>query len=124
MAQRRAAYAAKHAPPPPTTPSRSAPPPTRSSQPARALTAIVYGASWCSPCHQAAAYLKKKGIKVVERDIEKHPKYRAEMQRKLRAARRKTSTIPIIDVGGVIVVGFSSRGIDQAIARAKGGSHL
>ena len=50
------------------------------------LRAIIYGAVWCKPCHQAKAYLQKRGVDVVEHDIEKHPKYATEMQRKMKRA--------------------------------------
>ena len=30
---------------------------------------IIYGAEWCGPCHQAAAYLRQRGIQFVEKDI-------------------------------------------------------
>lgn len=126
IAKRREAYRAKHAPPPPPGPDR--PPPTDPHQtppPAGAVSAIIYGASWCGPCHDAAKYLRKRGVTVVEHDIEKEPRYAKEMQRKLRGAGMGGGSIPVIDVGGVILQGFSRRALDRAIVTAKrGGTQL
>jgi hypothetical protein len=47
------------------------------------------------------------------------------MQRKLKTAGMSGGTIPVIDVGGVILRGFSARALDAAIKRAKrGGTNL
>lgn len=82
------------------------------------VSAIVYGASWCKPCHQAEAYLKKKGADVVKKDVEENPAAAKEMRRKLERTGMTGSSIPIIDVGGTVMVGFSPRAIDAALARA------
>jgi glutaredoxin len=82
------------------------------------LTATIYGADWCKPCHQAKAYLEKRGVAVTERDIDKHPRYGAEMKRKLRKAGRGSGSIPVIDLSGIILQGYNPRAIDRAIARA------
>ena len=34
------------------------------------LVAVIYGAEWCQACHQMAQYLKSKGIKYVEKDVD------------------------------------------------------
>src|SRR5262249_10347786 len=46
-------------------------------------TVIIYGASWCGPCHQAAAYLKRRGVTFVEKDIEADSGAAREMHAKL-----------------------------------------
>lgn len=84
------------------------------------ITAIIYGADWCKPCHQAEAYLKKKGADVVKKDVEEDPAAAAEMHKKLKRAGMGGSSIPIIDVGGTIMVGFSPHALDAALARATG----
>ncbi len=124
--KRRGAYRAKHTPPadlPPNHPPVQ-PHPAEPAQPHGAVHAIIYGAEWCRPCHQAAAYLRKRGVSVVEHDIEKHPKYAAEMQRKLKSAGMGGGSIPVIDVGGIILLGFSPRALDQAVKKALGGTNL
>jgi glutaredoxin len=76
---------------------------------------IIYGASWCKPCHDAEAYLKAKGIPVVVKDIEKDALAQAEMGEKLRRAHLPGASIPIIDVHGRLLVGFSVSALDQAL---------
>lgn len=78
-------------------------------------TVIVYGASWCGACHDAQAYLKKRGIPFVEKDIEADPNAAREMRTKLASVRKPGGSIPVIDVGGRILVGFDPKGIDRAI---------
>ena len=79
---------------------------------------IVYGASWCGACHQAMAYMKKKGIAFVEKDVEKDPGAEREMRSKLARAGMNTGSIPIIDVRGKILVGFSQESLDKALGAA------
>ncbi len=76
---------------------------------------IIYGASWCGPCHQAAAYLKGRGIDFVEHDIEKDSSAAREMQGKLAKAGKHGGSIPVLDVRGRILVGFDQRAVDQAL---------
>jgi len=76
---------------------------------------IIYGASWCGPCHQAAAFFKQRGVAFVEKDIEREPSAAREMQAKLARAGRSGGSIPVIDVRGKIFVGFDERAIDRAL---------
>jgi len=87
---------------------------------AHGKNAIVYGAEWCGPCHQAEDYLKKLGLAVVKKDIEEDPAAANEMRAKLRTAGLgSSSSIPILDVAGTMLIGFSPRAIDAAIRAAK-----
>ena len=85
-----------------------------------AATVIIYGASWCGPCHQAADYLKSRGIPYVMKDVEQAPGAAAEMAQKLARIGRSGGSIPVIDVRGQILVGFSRGAIDAALARSPG----
>lgn len=79
---------------------------------------IIYGASWCGPCHQAAAYLKQKGVRFVEHDIEQDSAAAREMRAKLTKAGMRGGSIPVLDVRGRILVGFDARAVDQALGTA------
>ncbi len=79
---------------------------------------IIYGASWCGPCHQAAAYLKGRGVQFVEHDIEKDSSAAREMQAKLTKAGVRGGSIPVLDVRGRILIGFDQRAVDQALGTA------
>lgn len=115
LEERRTAYRKKHAPPPVPKASASAKSP---AAPAGGVTAIIYGAAWCGPCHQAAAYLKRRRVQVIEYDIEKEPDRAAEMQRKLRGAGLRGGSIPVIDIAGHILQGYSTRALDRALEDA------
>lgn len=121
--KRREAYLAKVAPPPaqPSGSAQAGPtPPADSAK----VTVIIYGASWCGPCHEAAEYLKKKGVPFVMKDVEQTPGAAAEMQEKLARAGRRGGSIPVIDVRGQIVVGYSPQALDRALAQAAAGTTL
>lgn len=77
---------------------------------------IIYGASWCGPCHQAAAHLRARGIPFVEKDIEADRDASREMQAKLSKSGQHGGSIPVLDVGGRILVGFDPRAVDAALA--------
>jgi len=125
LEKRRDAYLATLAPPrpPPRTlpggPNGAAP--ATPGQDQSAATVIIYGASWCGPCHQAADYLKSKGIPYVMKDVEATPGAGAEMRAKLAQSGQHGGSIPVIDVRGQILVGFSPGAVDRALARASVG---
>ncbi len=83
------------------------------------VVAIIYGASWCSACHDAERYLKQRGIRVIHKDIEKSEVANNEMERKLAANHLRDGSIPVIDIGGHVMVGFSPSAIDSALAAAR-----
>lgn len=128
--KRRVAYIARTAPPPP--PRRPANGPLLPGTPGKGpgdqapsspgLTVIIYGASWCHPCHEAQDYLKSKGIAVIMKDIEESPGAASEMRQKLERSGQHGGSIPVIDVNGQILVGYSSGALDRALARAKTGA--
>lgn len=78
-------------------------------------TVIIYGASWCGPCHQAQAYLRSKGVPFIEHDIEEDPNAAKEMQAKLQKSGKRGGSIPVIDVRGKILVGFDPGAVDAAL---------
>ncbi len=115
--------------------ARSAPPPVSSGGPGQAggqtpgqsngaPSVIIYGASWCGPCHEAADYLKARGVAYVLKDIEQTPGAAAEMREKLARAGQHGGSIPVIDVGGQILVGYSASALSRALSRAPAGTML
>ncbi|HEX6277316.1 MAG TPA: glutaredoxin domain-containing protein [Polyangiaceae bacterium] len=111
----------------------AAPPPSASAPPvpgqkggagASKVVAVIYGASWCKPCHQAADYLKGRGVTVVEKDIEQSEAAQAEMRQKLERAGRGGASIPVIDVMGQILIGYSPSALDRAIQAAQAAKPL
>jgi glutaredoxin len=76
---------------------------------------VIYGAEWCGACHDAARYLRRKGIAYVEKDIEKDADAAREMQAKLARNGLRAGSIPVIDVRGKVMVGFNAGEIDAAL---------
>jgi glutaredoxin len=93
------------------------PEPGAAATPSRA-TVIIYGAEWCGACHDAARYLRQKGIAYVEKDVEKDPAAAREMQAKLAKSGLRAGSIPVIDVRGRVMVGFNPAQIDGALGQA------
>jgi glutaredoxin len=121
--ERRKAYLASIAPPPPAGGTTAPSPP--GSQPAPSgLTVIIYGADWCKPCHQAASHLRSRGVPYVEKDVERSEDAAREMQAKLERIGRRGGTIPVIDVRGEILVGYSQGDLDRALKKAASGTVL
>ena len=112
-----AAAASAAAPDLPPEPPAGATDPGGKVRPA-GFTVIVYGASWCGACHQAVAYLKRRKVPVVEKDIEQDPAAENEMRAKLARAGVHGGSIPVIDVKGKILVGFEPHALEAAVAGA------
>ncbi len=94
---------------------------TASADPAPSVgrpAVIIYGAEWCGACHQAAAYLRSKGIPFIEKDIEADRNAAREMQGKLARAGLGSGSIPVLDVRGKVMVGFNPHVVDEALGAA------
>ncbi len=118
-AKKRAARLEALAPPPPS--ASAAPAPEGGTA---GFEVIIYGADWCTPCHDAERYLKQRGVKVVYKDIEQSQVAAQEMKRKLDKKGLGAASIPIIDVMGQILVGFDPRALDRAIDAARSAKTL
>jgi glutaredoxin len=87
-----------------------------------AVSAIIYGADWCKPCHDAQRYLESLGVSVTKKNIEESRAAQAEMQEKLARSKRTGSSIPVIDVMGRIFVGYNPGSLKQAVDAARRGN--
>ena len=70
----------------------------------------IYSATWCGFCHAAKEYLTKIGVKFTDRDVEADPEAGKEAVEK--SGQRG---IPVIDIGGDIIVGFDRPRIDASL---------
>lgn len=76
---------------------------------------VVYGASWCTACTWAEAYLRRRGIPFVTKDTEDDPAAKAEMLAILaRTGLAGDHAIPVVDVRGTISTGFMPCVIEYA----------
>jgi glutaredoxin len=105
---------ANAAPPPPSSAAAAEPDPAATKPAARGVV-VIYGAEWCGACHEAAKYLRRKGIAYVEKDVEKDPSAAREMQQKLAKRGLNTGSIPVLDVRGKVIVGFNPAEVDSAL---------
>ena len=96
--------------------------PADAQQATGAVSAIIYGADWCKPCHDAQRYLESLGVSVTKKNIEESRAAQAEMQEKLARSNRAGSSIPVIDVMGRIFVGYNPGSLKQAVDAARRGS--
>ncbi len=100
---------------PSATPQLSASPTSSAALASAGVT--LYGARWCKACRDATRYLKSKGASVLDKDVDESPGVQAELHAKLLAAHLPpTSSIPVIEIGGQILVGFDPAAIDRALA--------
>jgi hypothetical protein len=98
IAERRNAARVREEPPPdPSAPPHPAPPGTEAHR---------------------AAFLKSRGVKVVEYDVEREPARAREMQTKLERSGKRGGTIPVIDVAGTILLGYSRSALERALKSA------
>lgn len=120
-ASRRKARMEALAPPSATAPASAASsaPPVTSAAPQRKISAIVYGADWCKPCHDAARYLRQKGVAVTEKNVESSEAVQQEMDKKLERAKMGGASIPVIDIMGRLMVGYSPTALDRAVENAR-----
>ncbi len=85
-------------------------------RPAAKKSVTVYGASWCGACQKTRAYLKQKGVAFSDKDIDADSTAAREMRVKLSKAGIEGGGIPVIDIGGAVMVGFDARAIDRALS--------
>ncbi|HEY5442423.1 MAG TPA: glutaredoxin domain-containing protein [Candidatus Saccharimonadales bacterium] len=71
---------------------------------------IVYSATWCAFCHAAKDYFDKLGVKYTDKDVEKDPAAGLEAVEK-----SEQRGIPVLDIGGDIIIGFDRPRIDAAL---------
>jgi glutaredoxin-like YruB-family protein len=77
-------------------------------------TITIYGAEWCGPCHMTKHYLEGKGLKYTYRNIDEDPAAGQEAVQK-----SGERAIPVIDIGGTIVIGFDRPRLDAALREHK-----
>jgi glutaredoxin 3 len=70
----------------------------------------VYSATWCAFCHAAKDYFDKLGVKYEDKDVEK-----AAVNMQEAVTKSGQMGIPVIDIGGDIIIGFDRPRIDAAL---------
>jgi glutaredoxin len=83
------------------------------SRTAGAVTVTMYSTRWCKYCKAARGYMQDSQIPFVERDIEQDPSAAAESRRL-----NPRGSVPTLEVGGRVLVGFDPGRLNAAIAAA------
>lgn len=81
----------------------------------READVIVYKTDWCGVCKQLTAYLDRKGVKYVAKDIEKDSAAAGELQAKAKEKGIQTGSVPVVDVRGELMVGFNRARLEQLL---------
>lgn len=76
---------------------------------------IVYKTEWCGVCKKVTAYLDRKKVPYEAKDIEKDPAAAAELKAKADKAGIKMGSVPVIDVGGELMVGFDRAKLEKML---------
>ncbi|MGC8780571.1 MAG: glutaredoxin family protein [Anaerolineae bacterium] len=71
---------------------------------------IIFSTPTCSFCNAAKSYFRQKGIKFRDVDVSRDPAAARDMVR-----RSGQQGVPVIDIGGKIVVGFDRAKIDSLL---------
>ncbi|RME26869.1 MAG: hypothetical protein D6806_05545 [Deltaproteobacteria bacterium] len=79
---------------------------------------IIYKTSWCTFCKKAAEYLRSRNVAFQEKDIEKDAGAAAELAEKLRRNGLSHQGVPVLDIGGRLVLGFDRERIDYLLKEA------
>lgn len=74
----------------------------------------IYSAVWCAFCHAAKDYMDKLGVKYHDKDVEQDPQAMKELVDK-----SGQMGIPVLDIGGEIIVGFDRPRIEAALKANK-----
>jgi glutaredoxin len=85
---------------------------------AGAPVVTIYGTSWCTACRQARQYLIAHKIPYAEKDIEKDAAAARELQDKAARMGVPTDRVPIIEVRGVLLLGFDQRRLEALLGEA------
>lgn len=72
---------------------------------------IVFSTPTCSFCNMAKKYFREKGIRFKDVDVSRDPAAARDMVR-----RSGQQGVPVIDIGGSIVVGFDRLKIDKYLS--------
>ena len=76
------------------------------------MTVLVYSTPTCPYCKKAKEYFATKGVEFQDFDVSSDEAKQQEMIHKSGGM-----AVPVIDIGGTIIVGFDQAKIDAALAK-------
>jgi glutaredoxin len=78
---------------------------------------VLYGTTWCGACRQARRWLSDNDLPYVDKDIERDSAAARALARKRREQGVRGRGIPVIEVNGKLLLGFSPAAISAAAGR-------
>ena len=79
----------------------------------RNVAVEMFSTSWCGVCTSARRYMEAQHISFVDHDIDQDPTARSRAQ-----LLNPRLSVPILDVGGFVMIGFSERTLEDNLDRA------
>ncbi len=73
----------------------------------------IYTTPTCSFCRQAKEYLSQHGVPYTEVNVAANPAAAQEM-----IAKSGQMGVPVLDIGGTLIVGFDKKAIERALGLA------
>lgn len=73
---------------------------------------VIYSAPWCAFCKTEKQYMEHLGVAYTVRDIEEDD---GAMEELLAKVGGEASSVPVTDIGGVIIRGFDRAKIDATL---------
>lgn len=67
---------------------------------------VLYVTSWCGVCKAAARFLREEEIPYEQKDVEQDPAAQRELECKALKSGTRLGGVPVLDVGGTLLVGF------------------
>jgi len=80
-------------------------------------TVVLYSRPGCGACDKARAYLERRGIPFVEKNIQADAAAAKELATKAARKGVPANVVPVIDVNGELVVGLDTRKIEALLRR-------
>jgi glutaredoxin len=81
------------------------------SEPTRSHRVTMYSTAWCSVCRTAKAYFDRHHVAFTEKDVDKDQAAKADLAARLPGFRG----VPVIDIDGTLLKGFSSDQVGQIL---------
>jgi glutaredoxin len=78
------------------------------------VTVVMYMTDWCGYCKQARKYINSLGAGLIEYNIDRDQGRKDEMKLKSGGS----TAVPLIDIDGAIIRGYSETGIKAALDRS------
>jgi len=85
--------------------------------PSGAPVVTIYGTSWCGACRAAREFLTERKIPFADKDVERDPDAARELASKASKMGIPTDRVPVIDVRGVLLLGFDRARIEALLGQ-------